>query len=69
MTIYAPIPPAVQRVADVERMQMLVESTSRAALQRFLAAWLPRLHEVRGGRNADEQRILRWAIDVDPLAI
>jgi primosomal protein N' (replication factor Y) len=67
--LYAPIPPAVSRVADVERMQMLVESPSRAALQRFLAAWVPALHAVRQDRKAPESRILRWAVDVDPLAI
>ena len=66
VTLYAPVPPAVARVADVERMQMLVESASRAALQRFLAAWVPQLHGLRG---TGPQRILRWAVDVDPLAI
>ncbi len=38
------------------------------ALQRLLAAWQPVLHELRRQRSG-EQRILRWAIDVDPLAI
>ena len=42
--VYPPVPLAIARVADVERMQMLVESASRPALQRFLAAWLPALH-------------------------
>jgi primosomal protein N' (replication factor Y) len=69
VTLYSPIPPAVSRVADVERMQMLVESPSRAALQRFLAAWVPALHALRLDRKAAESRILRWAVDVDPLAI
>jgi len=46
-----------------------VESASRAALQRFLAAWLPRLHGLRQERRAADERILRWAVDVDPLAI
>ena len=69
VTIYEPVPPGVARVADVERMQMLVESPSRAALQRFLAAWLPSLHGMRQDRKAAEERILRWAVDVDPLAI
>ncbi|HJV59596.1 MAG TPA: primosomal protein N', partial [Albitalea sp.] len=69
VTVYPPVPPAVARVADVERMQMLVESASRIALQRFLAAWLPQLHTLRAGRKASEQRILRWAVDVDPLTI
>ena len=67
--LYAPVPLGVARVADVERMQMLVESASRVALQRFLAAWLPALHTLRRERRAPEQRVLRWAVDVDPSAI
>ena len=67
--VYPPVPTGVARVANVERMQMLVESTSRAALQRFLALWLPTLHSVRVERKGADQRILRWAVDVDPLAI
>ena len=62
---YAPVPPAVARVAGFERRQMLVECASRATLQRLLALFTPRLpglrHEHRG--------IVRWAIDVDPLNI
>jgi primosomal protein N' (replication factor Y) len=69
VTIYAPVPLSVARVADVDRLQMLVESPSRVALQRFLAQWLPRLHLLRSERKAAEERILRWAVDVDPLAI
>ena len=41
--IYAPVPLDVARVADVERMQMLVESASRQRLQAMLRAWLPHL--------------------------
>ncbi len=67
--VYAPVPLGIARVADVERMQMLVESSSRQALQAMLRAWLPRLQALRHERNAPEQRLLRWAIDVDPLAI
>jgi primosomal protein N' (replication factor Y) len=59
------VPPLVSRVANVERMQMLVESASRAGLQRFLAAWLPSLHALRTRHKG----LLRWAVDVDPLAI
>jgi primosomal protein N' (replication factor Y) len=68
VTIYPPVPPGVARVANVERMQMLVESPSRVALQRMLAAWLPMLHGLRAARRGDE-RVLRWAVDVDPLTI
>ena len=69
VSFYSPVPASVARVADVERMQLLVESASRAALQRVLAAWLPRLHALRAGRRGADERILRWAVDVDPLAI
>ena len=65
VTIYAPVPPGVARVAGIERMQMLVESRSRPALQAFLTDWLPMLHE----RKALHKGLARWAIDVDPAAI
>lgn len=67
--IYPPVPLGVARVADVERMQMLVESASRVALQRFLAQWLPALHGLRRTQRSADERILRWAVDVDPSAI
>jgi primosomal protein N' (replication factor Y) len=66
VTIYPPVPPPIARVAGVERMQMLVESASRTALQRLLAAWVPGLTPL-GKQKA--HRVLRWAVDVDPLAI
>ncbi len=66
---YPPVPLGVARVANVERMQMLIESASRVALQRLLALWLPELHLLRRERKGAEARILRWAVDVDPLAI
>jgi primosomal protein N' (replication factor Y) len=64
--VYPPVPPPIARVAGVERMQMLVESRARVALQRFLAAWVPQLTPL-GKEKA--HRVLRWAVDVDPLAI
>jgi primosomal protein N' (replication factor Y) len=63
--VYPPVPPPVARVADVERMQMLLESPSRAALQRLLAQWLPVLHGLRSAHKG----LMRWAVDVDPLGI
>ncbi len=66
--VYPPVPPSVARVAGVERMQMLVESESRAALQRLLGQWLPQLHGLRQKDKA-HRAVLRWAVDVDPLAI
>ena len=65
VTVYRPVPPHMARIADVERMQMLVESASRPALQRFLGAWLPALHALR----PQHKGLVRWAVDVDPLSI
>jgi primosomal protein N' (replication factor Y) len=62
---WAPVPPAMARVADVERMQMLLESASRPALQRVLAEWLTLLPKLRQRHKA----LLRFAVDVDPQAI
>jgi primosomal protein N' (replication factor Y) len=67
ITIYPAVPMTIQRVANVERAQMLVESPSRAALQQFLSAWQAVLH---GTRSLPECKgLIRWAVDVDPLAI
>jgi primosomal protein N' (replication factor Y) len=55
----------MRRVANVERAQMLIECQSRKALQQFLSIWHPQVHALR----AEHRQIIRWAIDVDPLAI
>ena len=65
VTLYPAVPMSMQRVANVERAQMLIESSSRPALQHFLSAWQNDLQHVRASHKA----VLRWAIDVDPLAI
>ncbi len=67
ITLYPAVPMTIQRIASIERAQMLVESGSRAALQRFLASWQGVLFETR--RQAEFKSLVRWAIDVDPLAI
>ncbi len=38
VTLYLAVPMSIQRIADIERAQMLEESPSRAALQRFFSA-------------------------------
>ena len=63
VVVYAPVPMTVQRVANVERAQLLLESGSRPALQAFLSAWQPVLQSLR------RRGLIRWAVDVDPLAI
>jgi primosomal protein N' (replication factor Y) len=65
--VYPAVPMTIQRVANVERAQMLVESPSRAALQKFLAAWHDVLHATRADPAC--KGLIRWAVDVDPTAI
>ncbi|MET0517683.1 MAG: primosomal protein N' [Burkholderiaceae bacterium] len=65
LLIYPPVPMSVARVANVERLQMLIEASHRGALQRLLAEWLPEL----GALKREHKAVLRWAVDVDPLAI
>ena len=67
VTLYPAVPMSIQRVANIERAQMLIESPSRAALQRFLSGWQSVLHATRQGPEG--KGLIRWAIDVDPLAI
>ncbi len=67
ITVFPPVPMSMQRVADVERAQMLLESTSRAALQNFLSKWLPELRSLRSLPQC--KGLIRFAVDVDPLLI
>ena len=67
ITLYPAVPMTIQRVANIERAQMLVESPSRTALQQFLTAWQAVLHATRHGPEG--KGLIRWAVDVDPLAI
>lgn len=65
LMIYPPVPMSVSRVANMERLQMLVESPTRGALQRLLWLWMPELHALK----REHRGLQRWAVDVDPLAI
>jgi primosomal protein N' (replication factor Y) len=65
LLIYPPVPTSIARVANVERMQMLMEGPSRGVLQRVLSSWVASLPSLR----SEHKGVLRWALDVDPLAI
>ena len=67
VSLYPAVPMSMQRVADVERAQMLIESPSRQALQKVLAALHPLLHGLRA--EPAHKGLIRWLVDVDPLAI
>lgn len=56
--LFPPVPLSIQRVANVERAQMLLESSSRATLQRFLAAWQPVLQATRS--QTDQKGLIRY---------
>lgn len=63
ITLYDPVPLRVVRVANVERAQLLVESTSRPALQAFLPYWMDLMEPLAA------QARVRWQLEVDPMEI
>lgn len=67
VTLYPPVPLTIQRVANVERAHMLLESPSRPALQQLLSQWHPALATCRGLPEA--KGLIRWVMDVDPSSI
>jgi primosomal protein N' (replication factor Y) len=60
--VFDPVPAVLERKAGFERAQLLVRSTSRTALQRFLSGWREALSE-------REDRRVRWTLDVDPQEV
>jgi primosomal protein N' (replication factor Y) len=58
---------SIQRVANVERAQMLIESPSRKALHWVLSCLQQVLHDSRA--MPEHKGLIRWLVDVDPLAI
>ncbi|HEX8755324.1 MAG TPA: primosomal protein N' [Steroidobacteraceae bacterium] len=61
--LLGPAPAAMAKRAGRYHAQLLVESADRAALHRFLDAWLPVLESLPGARR------VRWDLDVDPIEI
>jgi primosomal protein N' (replication factor Y) len=58
-----PVPAAMAKRAGRYHAQLLLESADRAALHRFIDAWLP------GVEQLPEARRVSWALDVDPLEL
>ena len=67
VTLYPPVPMSMQRIANVERAQMLLESPSRAHLHQVLFALQQLMHQLRS--EPQHKGVLRWLVDVDPQAI
>src|SRR6266850_6910605 len=58
--VFDPVPHLITRRAGLERAQLLMQSSSRPALQDFLAALSSRLFD-------QTSRALHWHLDVDPI--
>ena len=67
VSLYPAVPMSLQKVADVERAQMLIESPSRKHLHRVLARLHTALHTLRSA--PEHKGVIRWLVDVDPQAI
>jgi len=61
--LLGPVPAAMAKRAGRHHAQLLVESSDRSALHRFLEAWLPELEQLHSARR------VRWALDVDPIEL
>jgi len=62
--LHDPVPMTMVRLANRERAQLLVESASRAALQKFLSAWTEGFAGI--GKTV---KGVRWQLEIDPLRI
>jgi primosomal protein N' (replication factor Y) len=61
--IRGPVPAAMAKRAGRYHAQLLLESTDRTALHRFLDTWLPEVEQLKSARR------VRWALDVDPIEL
>lgn len=59
--LHDPVPRSMVRVARRERAQLLVESPTRAPLQKMLTAWIPLLEAIRPR--------VSWQLERDPASI
>ena len=60
VSVLGPVPSPMERRAGRYRAQLLVDATSRGALQRFLPGWIADLEALPSARR------VRWSVDVDP---
>lgn len=61
ITVHAPIPMAIARVAHVERAQLLIECESRPLMLAFLREWMAVLRQIKTRA--------KWSLEVDPVMI
>jgi primosomal protein N' (replication factor Y) len=58
--VFDPVPHLLTRRADLERAQLVMQSSSRQALQEYLG-------QLSEGLFASAPRQVRWHLDVDPI--
>jgi primosomal protein N' (replication factor Y) len=63
IALYDAVPMPLAKLAGAHRAQLLVESASRQALQRWLPMWMQRLRAMHFSPR------VRWQIEVDPQEI
>jgi len=61
VTVYNPVRPIMERLKGMERAQLVLQASSRVALQKLLNDWVPYLRENKMGQK------VKWVVDVDPL--
>ncbi len=61
VTFLGPLPAPMEKRAGRFRMQLLLQSDSRASLHQLLQHWTPRLETLKQARK------VRWSLDVDPM--
>ncbi|WP_440997619.1 primosomal protein N' [Arhodomonas sp. SL1] len=61
VTLLGPVPAPMERRAGRYRAQLLLQASTRAALQHHLSRWMPTVAALKSARR------VRWALDVDPL--
>lgn len=61
VTALGPVPAPMERLAGRYRAQLLLQSGSRAALQKALSAAVPTFGQLPAARK------VRWSVDVDPI--
>ncbi len=59
--LLGPVPASMARRAGRHHAQLLIETSGRGELHRFLEQWLPLIERLPAARR------VRWALDVDPL--
>ncbi|AFZ83084.1 primosomal protein N' (replication factor Y) [Candidatus Kinetoplastibacterium crithidii (ex Angomonas deanei ATCC 30255)] len=59
---YEPLPARLVKISNVERAQLLIESSARSTLLSFLRLLIPNI-------SANQSSKIRWHLEVDPLEI